>query len=323
MAETFVDTVGNRKLRVEEAGDPHGKPVFYLHGTPASGLLDPRWGADATRQGIRLIGYDRPAVGDSTPAPGRRVADAAADVAAIADSFGISRFAVWGISGGGPHALACAALLTPRCVAVASLASPAPPEYGPAARATRVNKKIPSNPLPTIAEQEAWKAGHRVKDLRAARSTLAGLEALAADHFTLKRGLYRLLLPRYIGREEARSLSTACALWSSSSIRWAIQHGIGGAQDDEIAIYHQPWGFELSSIRCPLLLWHGEQDQFVRVAEGRWLAARIPGVEARFPADDGHVSLAEYRIPLVHRWLLERFSDHGSPSGGRPAGARG
>ncbi len=307
MPQTYVPLPGNRKLRVEEAGDPHGKAVFYLHGTPAGGLLDPRWGTDAAHQGIRLIGYDRPAVGDSSPVPGRRVADAAADVAAIADNFGISQFAVWGISGGGPHALACAALLSKRCVAVASLASPAPPEYGPASRATRVNKHVRCDPLPTASQQEAWKSEHREEDLRGTKSTLAGLEALAADHFTLKRGFYRLVLPRYIGRVEARSLSTACAQWSSSSIRWAIQHGIDGAEDDEIAIYHQTWGFDLASIRMPVLLWHGEQDQFVNVAEGRWLAARLPGAEARFPADDGHVSLAEYRIPLVHRWLLDRF----------------
>lgn len=307
MKETFLAVSGGRKLRIVEAGDPNGKLVVYLHGTPAAGNLDERWATDAQRQGIRLVGYDRPACGASSELPGRRVADAAADVAAIADSLGFPRFALWGISGGGPHALACAALLPTRCVAAASLASPAPPEFGPESRATRVNKEIHCEPLVSLPEQTKWKADHQEKDLKGALSTLSALEALASDRPSLKRGFYRLFLPRYIGAVEARALSPACAQWSSSSIRWALQHGIGGAQDDEIAIYHQPWGIDLAAIRVPVLLWHGAQDQFVRVAEGQWLAARIPGVETRFPAEDGHVSLAEYRIPEVHRWLLAKF----------------
>ncbi len=282
--------------------------MFYLHGTPASGLLDPRWEPEAQRQGIRLIGYDRPGVGLSSPLPGRRVADVVVDLAALADQLGASRFAVMGLSGGGPHALACAALLPSRCAAAASLASPAPPEFGPPeSRTTRVNKEIRTEALPTIQEQERWKLEHREKDLKGTRSTLAGLEALASDRWTFRRGMFRLLLPHYVGRVEARALTGASARWASSSIRRALQPGIGGAQDDEIAIYHQPWGVDLGSIRVPVRLWHGEQDQFVRVSEGRWLASRIPGLETQFLPNDGHVSLAEYRIPEVLSWIRSTF----------------
>ena len=121
-----VETPDGRTLGVHEAGDPAGLPVVFHHGSPGSGLLYDRWIENAEAQGIRLLGYDRPGYGRSTPKPGRSVADAAADVLAIADALGLGRFASWGFSGGGPHALACAALLPDRCFAVVSLASVAP-----------------------------------------------------------------------------------------------------------------------------------------------------------------------------------------------------
>ncbi|HYA09053.1 MAG TPA: alpha/beta hydrolase, partial [Gaiellaceae bacterium] len=126
MTEHRVDAGGGRVLRVEEGGDPAGFAVLYQHGTPGCGLLYRPLVEDAAARGIRLLGYDRPGYGGSTRHAGRTVADAARDVAAIADALGLERLATWGISGGGPHALACAALLPGRIVAAASLASPAP-----------------------------------------------------------------------------------------------------------------------------------------------------------------------------------------------------
>ncbi|MDG6913398.1 MAG: alpha/beta hydrolase [Nitrososphaerota archaeon] len=307
MFETVVSIGGTRKLRVFEGGDPGGKPVFYLHGTPSSGVLDPRWVTDAHHQGIRIISYNRPGYGASTPFPGRRVADVTEDVVAIADQLGISHFAVWGVSGGGPHALACASKLWSRCVAVASLASPAPPEYGRESRSTKVNKHVDCEPLPTPQSQEAWMEGHRSKELNDARSMLSTLKVLANDRPSLRRSLYRLLTPFFVGRAEAKPLSVECAQWVVAGLTEAISQGIEGGLEDAVAIYHQPWGFDLGSTRVPVLLWHGERDQFVRVEEGRWLSPRIPGVEARFTRGDGHVSLTELKIPEVHRWLLSKF----------------
>jgi pimeloyl-ACP methyl ester carboxylesterase len=314
MKELSVEASSGRKLQVVDAGDPGGKPVFYLHGTPSSRILDPRWDADATRRGIRLIAYDRPGYGGSTPSAGRRVADAAVDVDAIANLLDLPRVAVWGISGGGPHALACAALLPSRCVAAAVLESPAPPEIGPESRSTRVNKHVSSEPLSGPQEQQAWKALHRERDTKSIRANLSLLGVLASNRRSFRRGLYRLLMPLYIGRVEAKALTRECAEWTVKSMSEGFRPGVEGGQDDEIAIYHQPWGFELSSIKAPVLLWHGAQDQFVSVREGRWLAARIPRVEARFPPDDGHVSVAEYRIPEVHRWLVTKFAQNKTAS---------
>ena len=100
-----------RRVAVDCCGDPKGFPVFLLHGTPGSrnGPL-PR--APLMYQlGIRLISYDRPGYGDSSRQKGRAVADAALDVLDIADRLELKEFSIVGRSGGGPHALACAALI--------------------------------------------------------------------------------------------------------------------------------------------------------------------------------------------------------------------
>ena len=127
MATQPIQTPDGRILAVDEAGDPAGVPVVVHHGTPG---LRPHYaplvGPDAQERGIRLIGYDRPGYGGSTPRPGRTVGDAAADVDAICDALGLDRICTWGISGGGPHALACAALLPDRVAAAASVAGIAP-----------------------------------------------------------------------------------------------------------------------------------------------------------------------------------------------------
>jgi len=119
--ETRTISAGNgRELCVEVAGDPHGKPILVHNGTPNSRHLYGRWIADADKKGIRLISYDRPGSDGSTAYPGHAVASGAQDVRAIAEALGYDRLGIWGISGGGPYALACAALLPDTAVAVAT-----------------------------------------------------------------------------------------------------------------------------------------------------------------------------------------------------------
>ena len=123
-----VHTMDGRMLAVEDCADPAGRPVLVHMGTPNSRHLYGPNVRDAAEGGLRLICYDRPGYGGSSPQPGRTVADCAGDVRAICAELGIDRLAMWGISGGGPHVLACAALLPVLVTAAASLASLAP--YG-------------------------------------------------------------------------------------------------------------------------------------------------------------------------------------------------
>src|ERR1700689_3320637 len=125
--EWFVTAADGRTLAVEDAGDRDGRPVLVHVGTTGGRrLYGPRTLADAGRRQLRLISYDRPGYGGSTPQPGRSMADCASDVRAICAALGIERLAMWGLSGGGPHVLACAALLPDLVAAAASLCSPAP-----------------------------------------------------------------------------------------------------------------------------------------------------------------------------------------------------
>ena len=121
-----VMTSDGRTLTVREGGDPEGFPVLFISGTPGSSTIYEPHARDAAERGIRLFSYDRPGYGDSTRHKGRKVADCAPDIAAVCDALGVERFCVWGISGGGPHALAAAALMPDRVIAAAALASVAP-----------------------------------------------------------------------------------------------------------------------------------------------------------------------------------------------------
>src|SRR5690349_15257334 len=115
-----VTTPDGRTLAVLEAGPPQGLALVTHHGTPAAGRFFRPELESAEARGLRLLAFDRAGYGGSTPAPGRDVAAVAADVAAILDALGVDRFATYGWSGGGPHALACAALLPGRCLAGAT-----------------------------------------------------------------------------------------------------------------------------------------------------------------------------------------------------------
>lgn len=125
----LIETAG-RQLRVVEGGDPRGFPVLVHMGTPTSGLLFGPHVPIAEACGIRLVSYDRPGYGESTPRPGRTVANSADDVAAVADALGIRRLGVWGFSGGPPFGLAAAARLPNLVIGAVALASPAPGIWG-------------------------------------------------------------------------------------------------------------------------------------------------------------------------------------------------
>jgi pimeloyl-ACP methyl ester carboxylesterase len=126
--ELDVTARDGRTIHVYDAGAPNGFPVVYHHGTPSSGRPADAWVDDAHAQGVRWISFDRAGYGGSSPCLGRSIGDVAGDVADVLDALGADRFGTWGFSGGGPHALACAALLPDRCVAAVTVASVGP--YG-------------------------------------------------------------------------------------------------------------------------------------------------------------------------------------------------
>jgi len=285
-----IATEDGRKIRINEAGQPDGVPVLVLRGTPQSWLLYDVWVQDAQSRGIRLISYERPGYGSSTAHPGRTVASAANDVAAIAKELGLNRLLVWGISGGGPHALACAALLPDLVAAAAVLASPAP---------------YPADGLDYFAgmgESNIAEFRAALKSREACEQFVeAEAELLRADPETVVQAFQSLLCP-----VDAAVLTTDFAHFVVRSVREGIGERRDGWVDDELA-FTRPWGFELSQNRIPVLLLHGQQDRMVPFSHGQWLASKITNVESRFPADDGHLTLSARRVPEVHAWLLDKL----------------
>jgi pimeloyl-ACP methyl ester carboxylesterase len=279
-----------RELCVELAGAPDGKPVLVHTGEPMSRRLYGGWIADAENKGIRLIGYDRPGYGGSTAHPGYTVASVAADVRAIAGALGHDRLGIWGISGGGPYALGCAALLPDLTVAVAAVASLAP--YGIEGfdyYAGMGESNVESFKL-FFSDPEASR-----RDLAEGRE-----EILAATPELFAGDLKSLLSPA-----DAEVLTGDLALWLTETHQLALAPGDQGWWDDGAA-HLSHWGFDLRDIRVPVKVWHGRQDRFVPVQHGQWLAASIPGAEADISDRDGHLTMIG-RIGEIHDWLLQHF----------------
>ena len=285
-----VHTADGRVLAVEEAGDPAGRPVLVHGGTPNSRHLYSPHASDAAERGLRLISYDRPGYGESSPQPGRTVADCAADVRAICGELGIDRLATWGISGGGPHVLACAALLPDLVCAVASLASLAPFDAdGLDYFAGMGQENVDDTRLFLADEAEARAKTEKDRE-----------EFLAAGPDDIATGMATLLTPT-----DAAVLTGELAKFLTSSMQDGLAPGAQGWWEDTCMIL--PWGFDLADISVPVLLLHGKHDMFVPFGHGEWLAAHIPSVEARLSEDDGHLTLFQYRVPEVHAWLSERL----------------
>ena len=293
MSTRHVETPDGRTLRVHEGGDPSGAIVVYQHGTPSDGRLYEPWVDDAKRRGIRLVGYDRPGYGGSTRHPGRKVADAARDVETVVGALGGGGFATWGISGGAPHALACAAdaVSAGELVAAASLAAPAP--YGAAGL--------------------DWLAGMGEGNVAEFSASLEGEVALRPMLDEIGRGMLSAT-PDQIREEMASVLSPvdfdvfsgALAEYLHATLHGALDGGVDGWLDDDLAFVND-WGFAPGPLHAPTLLLQGEHDLMVPPAHFRWLADHLPNVEARFDPGEGHLTLYERVVPAVHEWLVRFF----------------
>ena len=285
-----VHTLDGRMLAVEDCADPAGRPVLVHMGTPNSRHLYGPNVRDAAERGLRLICYDRPGYGGSSPQPGRTVADCAGDVRAICAELGIDRLAMWGISGGGPHVLACAALLPDLVTAAASLASLAP--YGAEGLDYFVGMGQDNvDETRLFLTDEAASRAKMDKDRE---------ELLATSPADAAKGIESLLTPT-----DAAVLHGELAEYLVSSAQDGLAPGSQGWWEDNCMI--SPWGFDLADIAVPVLLLHGRQDMFVPFGHGEWLAAHIPNVEAWLLDDDGHLTLLQNRVPEVHAWLSEHL----------------
>jgi pimeloyl-ACP methyl ester carboxylesterase len=247
--------------------------VVWFHGSPQTGApLDPLLEAASSR-GIRLLSYGRPGYGGSTRVPGRDVASAAVDVAGIADALHVERFSVLGASGGGPHALACAALLPHRVTAAVAFASLAPFDAG-----------------------FDWFAG-MASDGASLRAAVEGPDARTRFEETAEFD------PASFNE---RDYATLAASWKSlgADVAVASADGPDGLITDDLA-FVAPWGFDPADITVPTLLVHGGDDRVVPAAHSDWLVHRIEDSELWLRPREGHISILE-SLPVAFDWLLAR-----------------
>lgn len=274
VTETDLTLPDGRTLHTYDTGTGDLAVVWH-HGTPNIGTPPEPLFVASERLNIRWVSFDRPGYGGSTPLPGRDIASAAACSAAVADALGIERFAVMGHSGGGTHALACAALLPERVVGAASVSGLAP--YG--------------------ADGLDWFAGMYPGGVAGLNAALAGRDA--KERHEAAAGYD----PEMFTTADHAALAGKWS-WFDSVVGPAMENGPGGLIDDDLA-YVAPWGFDPTSIATPTLIVHGREDRVVPMAHGEWLANRIPSAELWPRPGDGHISaLAAGEDAL--QWLRDR-----------------
>jgi pimeloyl-ACP methyl ester carboxylesterase len=296
--QRVLTTADGRSLEVLTAGPPDGLPLLFHNGTPGGLVAFPPMIAEAAERGLRTVMYARPGYGQSTEQPGRGVADTVADAASVLDDLGADQFVTIGWSGGGPHALACAALLPGRCLAATSLAGVAP------ARAAGLD----------------WVAGmgpENIEEFGAAEQGAAALTAyLAPEADGLRQVTGEQVADELGGLVSAvdRDVVTAqFADYLAALFHAALSTGIAGWRDDDLA-FVADWGFPAEQAgRVPVAVWQGTEDRMVPYPHGTWLAGHIPGARAHLLTGEGHLSLAVRQFGAVLDDLLDLA--------GRPAGA--
>jgi pimeloyl-ACP methyl ester carboxylesterase len=259
----------------------HSTSALLLHvGTPGAGIpYEPIVEAAVTR-GYRLVTYSRPGYVGSTRRPGRSIADCVDDVEDLVRELGLERLHVVGWSGGGPHALACAALLPELVASAATLAGVAPWIDG-------------LDWLDGMAEENR-------PEFAAARAGGAELErfleASAVEHGNATADTIAEVLGDLVTEVDRAALTGPLAEYLATVMRSAISSGIWGWYDDDLA-FARDWGFSLDDIAVPVTVWQGREDAMVPYEHGEWLVDHVPGAGAMLLEDEGHLS------------LLSRFGD--------------
>ena len=297
-----LETPDGRQLAYALWGDPGGFPILTLHGTPGCRLQ--RWPDEELyrRLGIFVVTHDRAGYGRSTRRPGRRIVDEVDDVAALADHLGLERFGVTGGSGGGSHALACAALLPDRVVRATCQVGVAPFGSPGLDRDSWLAGMDPEN-----VKEFGWAVvGEEVlmRELEALHARIAA--RVDADPSAVLEG-FQLSESDQSQFTREETIQIIRESWPENSVL-----GVGGWADDDLA-HLRPWGFDLDRISIPVLIWYGATDVLVPPAHGEWLAANVPGCVVKVEGAGGHLGTDPVKaITDDARWLREGVPPAGS-----------
>lgn len=284
----LISLPDGRELDALTTGAADALPLVIHGGTPEGLVSYPPTVEAARERGLRVVRVARPGYERSTPLPGRRIADVAADVAAVLDALGADRFVSLGWSGGGPHSLACAALLPGRCLAAATVAGVAPYR----------------------AEGLDFLAGMGPENVEEFGAALAGTDAITAYLEAEAGPLGQVTaddvaaaLGGLVDEADKAVLTGDYAASVAASLRAAVANGIAGWRDDDLA-FTADWGFPLDPMPTPVALWQGDQDRMVPYAHGQWLAAHVAGAQVRLRPGEGHLTLTVTAIGEILDDLL-------------------
>ncbi|MGD9528781.1 alpha/beta fold hydrolase [Pseudonocardia sp.] len=267
--------VRSRRVTLAEHGDPAGRPVFLLHGTPACRLGNEFAHAPAVERGIRVICPDRPGIGGSDPLPGRTLRGYAGELGDLADALGIREFAVVGYSCGGPYALACAAGCGPRLTGVALMAGAGPIGDRPAA----LDGLAPSDRQ--LLELVHHRPARAAWTLRAMKLAARYVPAMTVEQFADE------LAPPDRAALDGADPAAVMAFFVES-----MRQGPAGVIE-EYRLWSSPWDIDWSAITVPVHVFQGEADQMVPMDHAEDIVARLPegiGRLHRLPGV-GHISI--------------------------------
>jgi pimeloyl-ACP methyl ester carboxylesterase len=288
-APRHVHLPDGRRLDLRVSGPDAGLPLLFHHGTPGSYVPRRFMERAAHARGLRLVTTSRPGYGDSTRQAGRAVVDVVADTQAVLDELAADRCLVAGWSGGGPHALACAARL-PSATAVLLVAGVA---------------TYPAEGLDFMAgmgEENVIEFGAALQGEDVLRPYLSDMREQLKDV-----GIEGIMttLQTLLPQVDKDVLTDEFAEDLVASFHEALRTGVDGWLDDDLA-FTKPWGFALDEISAPTAVWQGSADLMVPFAHGEWLAAHVPGASVHLEEGEGHLSVGIGALDRMLDELLER-----------------
>ncbi len=263
-----------RRLSYLAVGPEGGAPVFHFHGHGSSRLEALMLDAAAWKTGLRVFAFDRPGIGFSDPHEGDRLRDWPSDMAEAADQFGLARFAVQGMSAGGPYALACAQAF-PERITVCSLVSAVPPP--------EVARRSGA-----FGRRALWWIAWRFPNTLRRRLMQFRPDGIPSEQAIRSR---MQMISRWLGGEDNRlmQMPDKVDVLARTMMETARQSGAGNRQ--EIMRLVRPWGFDIRDITVPVLVWHGEEDRMMTIEPARRMARRLKHCTATFYPGDGHFSV--------------------------------
>ena len=288
--EQLIDSPDGRVIEVATLGSPAASTVFFHHGTPGSSSMI-RFLSPLTAGGaLQLVTMSRPGYGRSSRREGRDVAAVVEDVRTVLDALGRDSYVAAGWSGGGPHALACAALDAPRCAGAWSLAGVTPFD----ADIDWTEGMGPEN----LEEYALAQEGGPRYEAYIAEQVAQLAEATADNVIEIFGGLLPDVDKAALADDGARGLF-------ADAIGRGFANGGRGFLDDNRAL-QADWGFDPREIDVPVSIWYGDADLMVPPSHGAWLGTALPTATSHFLPGEGHISLltnrgSELRDDLIGR----------------------